>query len=111
MSALPAPYHPTLVETTRRIVQTAHPRRIILFGSAARGSLTPDSDLDLLVIVRGPVHRRKLAQAIYRNLHGLDLPVDIVVVTEADVASQSNRPYSIIKPALDEGQVVYDAER
>ncbi len=34
----------------RRVVEAAKRDKIILFGSAARGEMGPDSDLDLLVI-------------------------------------------------------------
>ncbi len=96
-------------EVTRRIVSAVHPQRILLFGSAARGSLTADSDLDVLVIMRGPVHRRQLAQKIYRDLHGVGAPVDVVVVTEEDIVSYGKKPGTILRPALAEGQVLYDA--
>ena len=96
-------------EVTRRIIASVKPQRILLFGSAIRGGLTADSDLDVLVIMRGPVHRRHLAQKIYRDLHGVGAPVDVVVVTEDDVAHYSNQPGSILKPAIHEGQVLYDA--
>ena len=33
-----------LAEVVRRIVEVAHPDRIVLFGSAARGQMGPDSD-------------------------------------------------------------------
>ena len=79
-------------EVTRRIVSIAHPQRVVLFGSAIRGEIGPDSDLDVLVIVKGPVHRRRLAQAIDRNLHGVGMPVDVVVATEEDV---SKSPLSV----------------
>jgi predicted nucleotidyltransferase len=98
-----------LSEVTARIVQTAKPKRIILFGSAARGSTNPDSDLDLLVIVNDPVHRRFLAQKIYRSLHGIGLPIDIIVATQSDLDTQSDRPGSIFKSALEEGQIVYES--
>ena len=39
-----------LQEIVRRIVEVAKPEKIILFGSAARGELGPDSDLDFLII-------------------------------------------------------------
>lgn len=100
----------TLREVTRRIVETARPQRIVLFGSAAQGKMTYDSDLDLLVIMRGSVHRRQMAQRIQRNLHGVALPVDVVVVTEEDIRKSAQGSFSIIRPALDEGQVVYDAK-
>jgi uncharacterized protein len=99
----------TIQEVTRRIVDIARPQRIVLFGSAAQGKMTADSDLDILVIMRGPVHRRQMAQKIYRNLHGVDLPVDVVVVTEEDVV-RSQDGFSIIRPALKDGQVIYQAE-
>ena len=42
-----------LEEVVRRVVSVAEPERIILFGSAARGEVRPDSDLDLLVVKDG----------------------------------------------------------
>ncbi len=56
-----------LNEIVRRVVDVAHPDRIILFGSAARGQLGPDSDIDLLVVKSGVMHRRRLAQEIHLN--------------------------------------------
>jgi predicted nucleotidyltransferase len=40
----------TLNEIVRRVLSVARPDRIILFGSAATGQMTRDSDIDLLVI-------------------------------------------------------------
>lgn len=95
-------------EVARRIVATAQPQRILLFGSVARGKFNPDSDLDMLVIVRGPVHRRALAQEIYRNLRGILTPVDVVVATEEDVKQHGQAIGSILRPALREGKVIYE---
>lgn len=94
-------------EVIRRILQTVQPQRVLLFGSSVRGEFTKDSDLDVLVIVRGPVHRRQLAQKINRNLRGVGAPVDIVVVTEEDVSQYGNKIGGILRPALTEGQVLY----
>ncbi len=99
---------PALQETIRRIVDVAHPEKIILFGSAARGELKPDSDLDMLVVKSG-VHRRHLAQAIYRNLIGVGRAVDVVVVTPEDIERYGNCPALVIESALREGRVVYAA--
>jgi uncharacterized protein len=96
-------------EVPRRILETVQPQRVLLFGSSVRGQFTPDSDLDVLVIVRGPVHRRQLAQKINRNLHGISMPVDIVVATEEDVAQYGDKFGTILRPALLEGQVLYAA--
>ncbi len=40
-----------LEELVQRIVEAVHPLRIILFGSAARGEMGPNSDLDVLVVM------------------------------------------------------------
>jgi predicted nucleotidyltransferase len=94
-------------EVTRRILETVQPQRVLLFGSSIHGKFTKDSDLDVLVIVSGPVHRRQLAQKINRNLRGVGAPVDIVVATEEDVERYGDKLGTILRPALMEGQVLY----
>jgi predicted nucleotidyltransferase len=96
-----------LREIVRRIVTVAQPERIILFGSAARGALTADSDVDVLV-VKANVHRRKLAQAIYLNLIGVGRAVDVVVATPEDLEQYRDTPGLIIAPALRDGKVIYE---
>jgi len=85
----------------------AQPEKIILFGSAARGEMGPDSDLDLLVI-KSRVHRRHLAQRIYRNLIGVGQAVDIVVATPEDLDRYGDSIGLVYKPALREGKILYE---
>jgi predicted nucleotidyltransferase len=98
-----------LDEIVARTVAAADPIRIILFGSAARGTMRPDSDLDLLVVVRDGVHRRRTAQAIYKSLRGIGFAKDMVVVTESDVLQFGKNPSLIIYPALTHGREIYHA--
>ena len=91
-----------------RIVEAAQPERIILFGSAARGEMGPNSDVDLLTIRKGG-HSRKLMGQMYRKLHGVGAAVDAVMVSPADVERYKDSHALVIKPALAEGRVVYDA--
>jgi predicted nucleotidyltransferase len=98
-----------LSEMVRRIVESVQPLRVILFGSAARGELGPNSDLDVLVVMPDGVHRRQTAQKIYRDLRGLGFAKDIVVVTESDVREYSNNPSLILHSALREGKELYRA--
>lgn len=98
-----------LNEIVRRVVEVAQPDRIILFGSAARGQMGPDSDLDLLVVKSGVPHRRRLAQAIHRHLFGVGVPVDIIVVTPEDIEAFRNKVGTIIGPALQDGKELYAA--
>jgi predicted nucleotidyltransferase len=96
-----------LDEIVRRIVEVAQPDRIILFGSAARGDMGAESDLDFLVIKGGVPHRRRLAQQIHLNMFGIGVPIDIVVVTPEDVRAFEDKVGTIIGPALREGKQIY----
>ena len=96
-------------EVVKRILSVVVPLQIVLFGSAARGTMKPDSDLDLLVIVPNGRHRRKTSIEVFKALRGIGFPKDIIVVTENDVKSFGDNPSLIIKPALEEGKVIYDS--
>lgn len=98
-----------LNEVVRLTVEAAHPLRIILFGSAARDTMGPYSDLDLLVVVLDGMHRRRTAQAIYKKLKGIGFAKDLVVVTESDVREYGNNPSLVIYPALSQGKEIYHA--
>jgi predicted nucleotidyltransferase len=103
------PKRKVLAEVVRRVVEAAQPDKIILFGSAARGEMGPDSDLDLLVIKGGKYNHWRLLTDIRRQLRGAGAPVDVVVVTPEDVERYGDSPYLVIYPALREGKVVYGA--
>jgi predicted nucleotidyltransferase len=92
----------------RRIVEAVAPEKIILFGSAARGEMGPDSDLDLL-IVKECENQRETARAIRRRLIGLGKPIDVVITTSEAVEEQKDIPGMIVRAALREGRVLYAA--
>lgn len=96
-----------LGETIRRIRTVIQPKRVILFGSAARGEMHENSDIDLLIVIPSGIHRRKTAQKIYRNMIGVGFAADIVVVTEDDIEQYKGHPGMIIQQALREGRVLY----
>ena len=96
-----------LADIVDRIVRTAKPERIVLFGSAARGEMGPNSDLDLLVIKGGKFKRNRLTTKIYRCLSGADAAIDVVVVTPEEVERYRDTTCLVICPALREGKVIY----
>ncbi len=96
-----------LDEIIERIVEVAQPEQIILFGSAARGEMGPDSDVDLLVVKSDVAHRGRLMEEIYMNLFGVGQAVDVIVVTPEDIERYRDSIASVIRPALREGRVVY----
>lgn len=99
---------PKVIEDlVRCIVEIVPPLRIILFGSAARGEMKPDSDLDVLVVVPEGTHRRHTAQRIHRHMIGFPLAVDIVIATESDLRTLGENFSLVYYPALREGKEIY----
>jgi predicted nucleotidyltransferase len=93
-------------EIVKRIVGSVSPKKIILFGSAARKTATAKSDIDILV-VKDCTSRRDIAGKIYLSLIGVGRAVDIVVATTADIKRYGNSPSLVLYPALKEGKVIY----
>lgn len=96
-----------LAEVIRRIVESADPEEIILFGSAARGDMGRHSDLDLLIIKEGG-DALDLMGRIYKRLHGVGTAVDALVVAPEDLECYKNSHALVFRPALQEGRVIYE---
>jgi predicted nucleotidyltransferase len=98
-----------LSDIVKAVVRAAKPEKIVLFGSAARGEMGPNSDYDLLVIKAGKFNRHRVTTAIYHHLSG-EAAVDAVVVTPEEVERYRDTHCLVICPALKEGKVVYDSQ-
>ena len=96
-------------EIIKRIIKAVNPDKIILFGSRARGTVKPDSDIDLVVVVSGDIHRRKTAQKIYMSLIGVGCPVDVIVLKPEDLEKYKNSVGVIVPEILKEGKELYAA--
>jgi predicted nucleotidyltransferase len=97
-----------LPEITRRLLGVSDPERIILFGSYARGDHDPDSDLDLLVVIKGISAPRKESTRLRRSLRGLLVPVDILVATPEQLERHKDSVGLIYRSVLSEGKVIYE---
>ncbi len=97
----------TLEDIIRRIVEVAQPERIVLFGSAARDAMARNSDVDLLIIKEGA--DANLRARIYEKLYGVPVAVDAILVSPSDVERYKDSHALVIKPALQEGKVVYES--
>ena len=105
-----SPDSQVLSELVESIVETAQPERIILFGSAARGDMGPDSDLDILVVVPDLTENcLAMAQEIYHRLRGLRYAKDILVVKDCDFQRHRDNPYLIYHTAATTGKELYRA--
>ena len=94
-------------EIVGRIVDAVQPLRIVLFGSAARGEMGPDSDLDILVVMPDGSDRLATAATLHRRLRGLRCAKDIVVVVQSDVELLADNRYRVIHTALTQGRELY----
>lgn len=94
----------------KRVVKAAHPTRVILFGSAARGGRRVPNDVDLLIISGSEVQSpRKESIRIRRALRGIPMPMDILIISERRLREVADQPGLVYREALREGKVVYDA--
>lgn len=97
-------------EATRRLTVAAPDAKVILFGSRARGEERSDSDLDLLVIKDGDVDNpRAEAARLRRELRGLGVGLDLVVVSAAYAEERAHFQGSLLNEALAEGRVLVEA--
>ncbi len=98
----------TIQEMVKRIVEQFNPLKVILFGSYARGTAGPDSDVDLMVIMRvnGSIQEKRLEIRV--ALNGMGIAKDIAVYTPEQVAKYKDIVGSIIYPAFREGKVLYE---
>ena len=101
---------PCLPEVVDRIARQFHPVQIILFGSWARGDAREDSDVDLLVVLPRVEHKRKVAIQIGNSLSNLPISKDIIVTTPEEIATRGKIVGNILRPALEEGKVIYESE-
>jgi uncharacterized protein len=98
-----------LEELVRRIVEAVHPLKIILFGSAARGEMGPESDVDLLVVMPEGTHRGYTAEHIYVTVRRVGIPFDVVIATPGDLETHRETPGLVYREIAREGRTVYAA--
>lgn len=99
----------TIREIVRRILRVCSPDRVILFGSAATGTMTSDSDLDLLVLEPRVDDARKEAMRLRAALEGIPYPIDVIVMSRDRFEETRGVIGGIAFPAARYGRVIYEA--
>jgi len=102
---------PTLEQIAGKIVAAFHPRRIVLFGSRARGDARADSDLDLLIEMDSDLAPAERIRAVDRLFTPRAWPMDVVVFTPEEAAQQRASRNSLVHTAELEGKVLYERSR
>jgi predicted nucleotidyltransferase len=96
-------------EFGRRIGLEFGAERVILFGSYARGVVTEDSDVDLLVI--GPFEDRSVDKSVEIRMQlRPGFPIDLLVRTPEKVRQRMEMGNDFMREILEEGKVLYEAD-
>lgn len=91
-----------------RLVGALQPEKIVLFGSYANGTPTPDSDVDLLVIMETDAPYRERFAAVSRLLEPRLFPVDILVKTPTEIEQALATGDFFIDEILSQGRVLHE---
>jgi predicted nucleotidyltransferase len=80
---------------------------IVLYGSEARHEAAPDSDIDLMVLLEGPVQAGKDLDTIIHALYPLQLELDrLIDAWPADAAAYERQEFAVYRNARREGILI-----
>ena len=92
---------------TAQLIEKYKPEKIILFGSAARGDASLDSDVDLLIIKSDtpPYGADRIMEV--SSLIERDVPVDFLVYRPEEFEKRLKMGDPFIELIIKEGKVLY----
>lgn len=91
---------------TSQLIQKYKPEKIILFGSAAGGSMTPDSDLDFFIVKDDKQDHYHRMVEVYR-LVDKEIAADFIIYTPQEFSERLKMGDPFIKSIISEGKVLY----
>ena len=92
------------------IAKKYKPEKIILFGSYAKGNITCDSDVDLMVIINTQASTWDIGVDISLMLKHT-FPMDIIVRTPKEITKRLKYGDFFIKDIMKNGKVLYERNR
>lgn len=98
----------TIDGVAKAIAENFNPEKIILFGSYATGTPTPDSDLDFLVVMNSDEPRLKRSTPIHLMFSPVPCAMDILVYTPDEIKKWNGVTNHIVTEAHLDGRVVYE---
>lgn len=95
----------------RQIVLAYQPDRVLLFGSYAKGTQTPFSDVDLLVVKDTAQPRHLRGHALRQLFYGSLVRVDLIVYTNQELTDELMEAHSFLSSITDSWIEVYSRVR
>lgn len=83
------------------------PEKIVLFGSAASKKSGPDSDVDLLIVMKTKESTWEKAVEISSSIKH-EFPIDILVKTPVEIANRMGLGDVFIRDIMQNGKILYE---
>ena len=108
--AVETPIERHLHGVTRRLAEALQPERIVLFGSQAYGRPSPESDVDLLIVMNSDERPAARAARVSRLLRPRPFPIDALVRTPEEIKHRLEMGDQFIRMILERGRVLYERD-
>jgi predicted nucleotidyltransferase len=107
MNSMEIDFDREIESITTQIIKIYNSEKIILFGSAVRGDLSSDSDVDFLIIKKetplyGADRIRELSRIIERNV-----PIDFLIYRPEEFDKRLEMGDPFLKAIIEEGKILY----
>lgn len=96
-----------LENITKQLVEKYKPEKVILFGSAARGEITPDSDIDLLIIKKRVPKRGIDRKHELRSLIECHIGTDFIIYRPDEFEKRLEMGDPFLKTVIKEGKTLH----
>ena len=92
-----------------RIIKRYRPKKIIVFGSFARGDVHQGSDLDLIIIKNTKESFLRRMDRVLDLCNG-EIAVEPLIYTEAELGKMLEQGNDFLETALSDGKLVYERQ-
>lgn len=90
-----------------RLIRTLQPELVVLFGSYACGKVTPESDVDLLIVVASELAAEELARRRAQLVSGILPRIDLVPATLDELSSARGERAAFLRGVLQQGVILH----